>query len=129
MRWFRFNRQWGGSLALLALALQLVLSFDHIHAKDLGLAAPGAGNASLTQTPTNSGTPPSSKDSDDADDLCAICLLIQLAGSSVHPVAPVLDLPQQFDWVRTETSEALLLPTSLYLPFNARAPPVAWHQG
>ncbi len=38
MRWSRINRRWGGRLALFALALQLGLSFGHIHAEDLGLA-------------------------------------------------------------------------------------------
>jgi hypothetical protein len=31
MGWFRTNRIWAGRLALLALALQLVLSFGHHH--------------------------------------------------------------------------------------------------
>ena len=36
----RIGRKWGGCLALFALALQLILSFGHVHTEDLGLAAP-----------------------------------------------------------------------------------------
>ena len=35
MRWFRTRSRWGSCLALVALALQLALSFGHIHLKDV----------------------------------------------------------------------------------------------
>jgi len=35
MRWFRANRLFGGCLALFALAIQLAVSFAHIHPQDL----------------------------------------------------------------------------------------------
>ena len=44
MRWVRTNRRWGTWLALAAMALQLVLSFGHIHLEKL---ASGSAIASM----------------------------------------------------------------------------------
>lgn len=98
MRWFRANRRSCGWLALLALAIQLGLSFGHVHADDdtqrtavpLVVALLG-GNA-----PTDAGPVPTPADHEPhghAGDACPICAIIALAGSLLLPEPPGLFLP------------------------------------
>ena len=115
MVWVRGNRRVGAWLGLLALALQLVLSFGHIHLSDFAIpqaaaAAPNPG------TPSNRhhGTP----------DICAICVALNLTASSVAPTAASLVLPFVFAQAWLRDFEAALLSSEPHLFFQARAPPV-----
>jgi hypothetical protein len=122
MRWIRMNRQWGGRLALFALALQLVLSFGHIHAEDLGRAAPAEAVASHPQTSaTGDGTPP--QDQDDAHDVCAICVTLSLSANSLLPVVASLALPVAYEreWRADIQSAQVVFDLRPY--YQARAPP------
>jgi hypothetical protein len=118
MRWFRMNRRWGGRLAFFSLALQLVLSFGHIHAEDF--VVPAASIASHAPTHTHHGVP---SPASDTHDTCAICLFIQLASTTVQPTAPTLELPTQSDWVVPEEPIVSSLSAAVHFPFKARAPP------
>jgi len=118
MRWFRLNRRWGGRLAFFSLALQLALSFGHIHAEDF--AGPASGVASHAPTHTHDSMPSPASDTHDP---CVICLFIQLASTTVQPTAPILELPTQSDWVVPEELVVLPLFEAAYFPFKARAPP------
>jgi hypothetical protein len=122
MRWFRSNVQLGSRLALLALAIQFVLSFSHVHFDGLSPAQPDLASVAIAgETDSTSPQPPISNH----DPLCPICVLIQLAGAIAQPAPPVLHLPDQFDWTPPETSVASVLPASAQFFFNARAPPSA----
>jgi hypothetical protein len=123
MRWFRINRQWGGRLALFALALQLVLSFGHIHAEDLGLAAPAA--ITHAQSGTAGGGAPSPHDRGDTHDVCAICATLNLTATSLVPLVAALALPAAHDWVWSAAIAAPPARFDLARSFQARAPPLA----
>ena len=85
MRW---NRRWSTWLALAAMALQLVLSFGHIHLEKL---ASGSVIASVTTSKAPSSQQnPAQHPANEADDFCAICATIHLASSSFLPDAPRL---------------------------------------
>jgi hypothetical protein len=118
MRWIRTNLAIGTRLALLALAIQLLVSFSHFHldgiAQASGLSAAATREAGSTSKPSPA---------PDREPLCPICVLIQLSAATVHPVAPVLPLPDLVDWTRPDVAVAQPLPALLRLPFNARAPP------
>ena len=102
MGWFRSRSKWGSWLALFALALQLALTFGHVHLDRLAplpaqkftstdkftVAAADASNAAQV-TPTD----PDGQD-DRADDRCPICTLIHLAGALVLAEPPSLPLPE-----------------------------------
>jgi hypothetical protein len=120
MRWFRTHIGLGSRLALVALAVQLVLSFAHVHIAELGRAQSVA--ASL---PSGAGGPPAPKSDGPVDPGCAICGLIQLAATASPSAAPALPLPAAPDHVRPEAADQLLLAASAQLPFRARAPPAA----
>ena len=118
MRWFRSNIRVGSRLALFALAVQLVLTFGHVHIR--GLASPQA--ALLTASSKSSASLPNSP-GPTADFDCPICALIQLASTSAPSVAPVLPVPAIFVGFRPEMPDELEWANSPYFLFQARAPP------
>jgi hypothetical protein len=122
MRWFRKNVWVGSRLALLALTVQVIFSFSHVHF-DRSTTAPSAFALLANSGDGDSGSPaaPATKH----DPLCAVCVLIQMAAASVHAVAPVLDVPQRVDRSPPDTSIALQLSASPHDSFSARAPPFA----
>ena len=123
MRWFRRNMRFGSWCALLALTIQLVMSFGHLHFASSAAAAALANAAAepLAGAPEDQPTTPS-KHSRVAD-YCTICASIHLTGL----------LTAEPPSVSTHSSSGERLKilieatTSSYsgLPFNARAPPLA----
>jgi hypothetical protein len=124
MRWIRrTNRRWSTWLALAAMALQLVLSFGHIHLERLA-------RGSITASVAASDAPSSQQNSaqhpaNEADDFCAICATIHLASSSFLPDASLLPVPfasrtierfDYFDFIFVSPQRAA---------FQSRAPPLA----
>jgi len=129
MRWLRSHIRFGSWSALLALTVQLALSFGHVHFDDSSLRsslAPGAlqfavqAAATLADSPT---LPIQHKPDGLADDFCAVCSVMQLAGVP----AMVPDLPVPIGSVQISLNPrvefALASPPTLF--FRARAPPYA----
>lgn len=125
MRWFRRHVRHGSLLALLALAINLALSFGHVHTlpgrhSDAGLIA------LITAAPT--GNSDRSHDGDrqgHPDDLCPICMARAAMNNALAPTAPAL--PVQFASASIEHSS--VLQAALVEPqrhaFNSRGPPVS----
>jgi hypothetical protein len=134
MGWVSRHKRNGALLALAALALQLALSFGHMHRDDLGLpllptadqtlnafaAVPSpAGTVPSPQRPTEQGHQPAS------DDYCAICASMALVATATPSLPPVLIVPTaiRHAWqVQTASSEVA---ARIALPFQARGPPGA----
>jgi hypothetical protein len=131
MRWFRANRLFGGCLALFALAIQLAVSFAHIHPQDLfsrpevGL---GAKNSSTTvladgenffdkRTDNHGGGLP--------HDNCAICASINLISSALAVQGPDLSIPATFDSVQLPSISDFEFKSNRHSLFQTRAPPIA----
>jgi hypothetical protein len=122
MRWVH-NSRFGTWLALAALALQLVVSFGHLHLDgvhradpDLTLAAPGAQASQLPAPhPTNDGD----------DDYCAICATIYLAANSFVPPAPELPVPFVSQTIEHFDHVVVVFIAPRRAPFQSRAPPLA----
>src|SRR5712675_788634 len=74
MLWVRTNRRIGAAVALFALAVQLALSFGHVH---LDNAAP--------QTASGGDAPPDPDRRPGATDFCAICATLSLASTLLLP--------------------------------------------
>jgi hypothetical protein len=130
MNWIRSKVRPAAHLALVALALQLVVSFGHVHVDKLRLvSAASAASAATAATAVvkgdlarKPGVPPGQHNPD--DDFCAICASIALAGSLVVPATPALTLPPPVErvWLRQADARQALGPPRL--SFQARAPPV-----
>ena len=114
MAWVRAQRRVSGWLALFALALQLVLSFGHVHAGDF--AVPGAAQAQAV-APAGDAPP----DGDEHGD-CAICATLHL-NSVLLPDAPQPAEPLRTADGRFATSDAFDKTSEARFAFQARAPP------
>src|ERR1051326_1031050 len=116
----RANGHLGGWLALVALAVQLVLGFGHVHLEST--SAPG--KFAVHQSGGTGVTPAADKDHErQGQDFCAICATLSLVSSSVTPTVAVLATPVSYfqEWI--SVSEADLIPFGIEFRFRARAPP------
>ena len=124
MRWFRSHIRAGSRLALFALAVQLFVTFGHVHLDGLvsGLAtAAGAvhrATASLHNPADGSQQAPGTVDDD-----CPICSLIQLASTSAPSVAPPLPTPTLLGGLKLVAPDDRGQAASHRLAFLARGPP------
>jgi hypothetical protein len=120
---FGANRKSGAYLALVALALQIVLSFGHVHLSSVSDAALSATThrVTLTQAQTQ---PPAQNPSGD-DDYCAICASIFLVSTSFTPAPPVLPVPAAFQPIEHSFDNARDLAEPRHPAFQSRAPPAA----
>ena len=110
----------GSRLALFALAIQLVLTFGHIHGISAGAAETAL--SSLTHRAQNSADP-CNNSGGPSDYNCPVCALIQLASMSAASVPPALPVPATFVVFRLQAPEQLEWAASPYVPFQARGPP------
>jgi len=123
MGWFTRHKRYGIALALFALALQIVLAFDHVH-------LPGFvqnSHAAITQRVAKSQTAPQAPAQTPIDDdrYCAICASIFLASTALAAPPPQLPLPANFQRVEHSLNANSVLSERPRLAFRSRAPPVA----
>jgi len=130
----------GVRLALLALAVQFVLTFGHVHGS-AALAAPGlhaatAAVASVapdgaglrSDAPPEAGTPqqaPAQPLGHHHDGYCAICAVMALAGSLIASQPAILLYPQAYEFLNRTTDAGfshLAAPHGISQP---RAPPAS----
>ena len=123
MQWVRPNRRFASWLALVALALQLALSFGHVHLD--GIRA-GSTNDWITSAKAPSAPPsPAHHPASDADDYCAICATIHLASTSFLPDAPQLPALLVSQTIEHFHHVAFVAVARQRTPFQSRAPPLA----
>jgi len=124
MRWIRSNVRLGAWCALFALAVQLTLSFGHVHldgGKSTSPATVLAADFAAAETPNG---PSSDEPKGQAGDFCAVCALIQLAGSVAPATMPILVLSVNQSSVLHSINAVPTLAPSAPLFFQARAPPL-----
>jgi hypothetical protein len=127
MHWIRSNIQFGARLALLALSLQLVLSFGHLHLDDLVSPSVASMHEAAAGPATDTSPNPSAPmhKPGGAGDVCAVCALIQLANALVPSSAPALVLPTELRPLRWRAGLDFSSVLSAQSLFRARAPPFA----
>jgi hypothetical protein len=119
MNWFRSNIQHGSRLALVALAIQLALSFGHFHGIT-AQAAPGISQAAQPQQPA------SDHDSDrQTNDGCAICAVMAMANAVTFATPPLLLLPQAVEFSYLTTDAEFVRLNAVRVAFQPRAPPIS----
>jgi hypothetical protein len=126
MRWVRTNRRFGGWCALVAIALQIALSFGHAHRIDgfrpVGLLQ--AATAIHAQTSAERADP-APKPAGLAFEYCAICIVVKMGAAAVPPEEPSSDVPVSAGGVRLAPHAEAAAWTLAHLLFQARAPPFA----
>jgi hypothetical protein len=125
MDWFRSNLRLGSRLALLALAVQVILSFGHVHLSNTSPASAPSATAIAAGAVLPSGGAPSHHPDGSPDADCQICALLQLVATSAAPVPPALPLPTSFRSIRRQAPVELIAESSPHSLFQARAPPAA----
>ena len=117
MNWLRSQAKRLTLLALFALALQLGLSFGHVH-HDRAVAGKTAISDQASAPSRDNGG-----DTDGRQDLCAICATVALANALIDSAPPVLPLPLEAVASETLAVAAANGPSTHPLGFQSRAPP------
>jgi hypothetical protein len=120
MRWVRSNNRFGAWLAFAALALQIAVSFGHVHLDGVRRLSPVVTLAGAQ----GSQSLPAQQPSNDADDYCAICATIYLAANSFIPQAPQLPVPFVSQAIEHADRAAVAFIAPRRPPFQSRAPPL-----
>jgi hypothetical protein len=121
MGWVDRHKRHGSVLALIALALQIVFAFNHVHLHALAQKPPAAITQHTAMVQIAPQTPAQNHD----DDHCAICASIFLASSAFAPAPPQLPLPTNFQRVERAFNAAHALAERQRPGFRSRAPPAA----
>jgi hypothetical protein len=126
MGWVHGHKRHGALLALAALALQIVLSFGHVHLDGVRPAnahstvavahKPAVAQASRQGPAQNPGAD---------DDYCAICASIYLASTSLIADAPPLPVPLGFHRIEHSYGAARDIAAPRRFAFQSRGPPAA----
>jgi hypothetical protein len=126
MQWVRTSRRFGAWCALVAIALQIILSFGHAHRMEgfrpggLLQAAAATGLQAVVER-----ADPASKPAGPAFEYCAVCAVIKMGAATVPPEAPAAGVPVVAGGVRLAPHAEDAAPTLSHLLFQARAPPAA----
>jgi hypothetical protein len=124
MRWFRSHVRAGSRLALFALAIQLFVTFGHVHLDGpMGGSTSSAGAAGHATASLHNPADGSQQAPGTVDDDCPICSLIQLASASAPSVAPPLPTPLLGGGLKLVAPDDTGHAASYRLAFLARGPP------
>lgn len=134
MRWFRLHSRLSSGLAIFSLALQLALSFGHIHLKEsLGAAelattavatTVAAASAVVAPSDESQTVPAGSGPADHEHEYCAIYAINALVGSAQIAEPPALPLPSFSGNARHSIGCASRLAETRQGLARARAPPI-----
>src|ERR1700722_9618390 len=122
MGWVHCHKRYGARLALVALALQIVLSFGHIHLENVRLD--GVRASHIAAAAQASRQLPAQNPSDD-DSYCAICASIFLASTSFVSQPPPLPVPAGFHRIEHALGTAFGIIEPRRVAFRSPAPPTA----
>jgi hypothetical protein len=122
MRWFRDNVGYSSWLALVAIAINIALSFGHVHvagqASDRGLIAAVLGASDHGKAPGRSDDP-------QADYLCPICIASSAIANAIASSPPALPLQLNAMVVDRPIAPVRIAVTVPRAPFQPRGPPVS----
>jgi hypothetical protein len=122
MRRFRYRNRLGSWLALIALAIQLGVSFGHVHLE--GFRGIDSAAPALTRQAHTAQSLPSPQPGD-KDDYCAICASICLVANSFVPPPPLLPVPLFSTAAAHFDRDAPMSVAARRPAFQSRAPPPA----
>ena len=120
MHWFRDNIRHGSWLALIALAINIAISFGHIHA-----IGGHRSEHSLVVASSDSRQTPDHSDDGKADDLCRICMAVAAIGTALAPTPPALPFEFADAAIDHVIEHTVTIPPAPRAAFQSRGPPIA----
>jgi hypothetical protein len=121
--WKRWRRGAAG-LGLFALLLQFLMSFGHVHARDLSPLQPSP--QTHTSISTASTGSEQKNPNEPAEQNCPICMVMHMVATGALPAPPTIIVDMAFSQVlRGVSIEAFNLGPARYTLFQTRAPPMA----
>ena len=126
----RSLRRIGSQIALLALWLQLVLSFGHLHPDDIfrygRFVAEGSGAAQMVAPHGTGPLVPIPLERNPAADIdCPICASMAMVAAALPSEPPQLRPPPRWDRAAEAANSRFVLTARRFLTFRTRAPPLA----
>lgn len=123
MRWLRGRLQQGSWLALLALAINLALSFGHLHLALRDGRTGGLLRAHATAVQKSGAA--GDHDRSRADDLCPICMAAGALGSALASLPPSLEVPIALGVESRDPAPQWTTRQSAHTAFWSRGPPLS----
>jgi hypothetical protein len=124
MRWFRDNMRQGSRLALLALVINLGLSFGHFHATD-GKRAESGLISLIAATSSDPGQTQGHPGDTQADDLCPICTAVSAVANALASTPPVLRVEFVGHGLDRPIEALLVFAERPTAAFQSRGPPIS----
>jgi hypothetical protein len=121
MRWFRDHIRRGAWFALLALAVNLGLSFGHIH----GMEGRRYASQIASLVSPDNGQTQGHQDGDQADLLCPVCLAISAMGQALASAPATLPLVLAEASVERTIEPDIVVPQPPRAAFHSRGPPIS----
>jgi hypothetical protein len=125
MRWFRDTIKQGTWLALIALAINLGLSFGHFHAIDGKVSGRGIAAVAASIASPDDGQRQGNSDDSHADYLCPICMSATAIANALTSTPPSLSLDLANVTVDRTIENALVLVEPPRAAFQSRGPPIS----
>lgn len=125
MRWFRDNLRQGSWFALLALTINLVLSFGHVHALDGKVVSGGLISALASVATPDDGSKSNHPAEGHVDVLCPICVASSALAHALSAPPPVV--PVEFASVALTHAFPVIVALAEPPPaaFRSRGPPLS----
>jgi hypothetical protein len=125
MRWFRNTIRQGSWLALIALAVNLGLSFGHFHAIDGKASGRGIAAVAASIASPDDGQRQGNSDDSHADYLCPICMAATAMASALTSTPPALPLEFANVSINRTIVSVLVLVEPPRAAFQSRGPPIS----
>jgi Protein of unknown function (DUF2946) len=125
MRWFRDTLRQVSWLALIALAINLGLSFGHFHALDGNASGRGNTVVAASLTSPDAGQKPTNPSDSHADYLCPICMAAAATANALASTPPVLPLEFANLTIDRTIVSAPVLVEPPRAAFQSRGPPIS----
>ncbi|WP_084809855.1 hypothetical protein [Bradyrhizobium sp. NAS80.1] len=123
MLWFRKHLRQGSWLALVALAINFMLAFGHVHKSD-GTGSERQIAPIAAGAVTNSGHSQNNP-ADQADYLCPICIAAAAMGTAVAPAPPALAVELTDAVIDRIIAHMRSVPQPTHTAFLSRGPPIS----
>jgi len=124
MRWFRDNIRQGSWAALIAVAINLALSFGHVHAIDGKSLEARAGALVAAIASQDTDQKPGHRD-DGIDYLCPICVASAVMATALAASPPVMAIDFAFSTIDRTIEPVFAVVEPQRAAFQSRGPPLS----